>query len=442
MQINRYGNGSMPRDWTESVTSQHLVVLAASAGGLQALIDVLSPLPPDFPAAIAVVQHRGLQFADLLPKLLDRRTALKVRHAEDGDLLERGTVYICPPGMHMTAEHCVRLVEGPKLNYVRPSADLMFMSVARAYGDRAIGVVLSGTGSDGTAGCLAIYEAGGTVVAQEPASSAYAGMPAAAIARGRAELILPVEHIGDALRRLVNHRRSGEGTPPSPSPSPSPAAAPAITVLLADDHRILLDGLRTLLEGEEDIEVIAEAEDGRAAVQLARELSPDVVVMDIAMPDLNGIDATRRIKADNPHTSVVALSARADAQAAGRILEAGALGYLCKNAAFSELARAIRAVAARQPYLNPPVAAVAAGGPLPAAAADGDSAFARLTEREREIVQLMAEGKASDQIALLLGMGIKTVEVHGRRVMEKLGIDNLPGLTRYAIREGLTSLDL
>lgn len=439
MEINGYRNGLGPQEWAEPVTSPHLVVLATSAGGLQALIDVLSPLPPDFPAAIAVVQHRGMQSPNLLPKLLDERTALKVRHAQDGDLLEPGTVYICPPGAHMTAEHCVRLVKGPKLEFVRPSADLMFRSVARAYGERAIGVVLSGTGSDGAAGCAAISEAGGTVVAQEPASSAYSGMPTAAVERGRAELVLPVERIGEALQHLVDDWRSGEGAAHSSPRSAAAESAPPIRVLLADDHRIILDGLRTLLGGEGDIEVIAEAEDGHAAVRLAGALSPDVVVMDITMPDLNGIDATRRIKALNPRTRVVALSARSDAQAAGRILEAGASGYLCKNAAFSELARTIRSVVTRQPYL---CAQVVAGVPAPATDADDDSAFARLTGREREIVQLLAEGKTRDELALLLGMSPRTVEAHRRRLMEKLGIDNLPGLTRYAIREGLTALDL
>ena len=264
--------------------------------------------------------------------MVDRGTAgHEVRHAQDGDLLEPGCVYVCPPGMHMTAEHCVRLVAGPRLNFVRPSVDLMFRSAAHAYGDRAIGVVLSGSGSDGAIGCTAIIEAGGTVIAQDPACSEYPGMPEAAVGRGQADLIVPIEHIGDTLRCLVDPARSGaEG-------ARLDCGARAIKVLLADDHRILLDGLRTLLSSESDMQVVAEAADGRAAVRLAGELSPDVVVMDIAMPQLNGVDATRRIKQGNPLTGVVALSARTDAQAAARIVEAGATGYLCKNAAFSEL---------------------------------------------------------------------------------------------------------
>jgi two-component system, chemotaxis family, protein-glutamate methylesterase/glutaminase len=325
--------------WAEPAASERLVVIATSAGGLHALFQVLGSLPADFPAAIAIVQHRSDQHPSLLPALLEKRTALRVRHAGDGNLLEAGTVYICPPGMHMAAEHCIRLVKAPRLNYVRPSADMMFRSAAHAYGDRAIGVVLSGNGVDGAVGCCAITEAGGTVVVQDPMSAAYPGMPAAAVESGRADMVLPLEEIGEALQRLVTASR--------------PVPVRATTVLLADDHRILLDGLRVLLAREGDLEVIAEAADGRTAVRLAGELSPDVVVMDIAMPDLDGINATRRIREQNPRTRVVALSAHGDAQTAAQILEAGATGYLCKSTAFTELAVAIRAVAAQQSYLSP-----------------------------------------------------------------------------------------
>lgn len=333
--------------WAQPVTSPKLIVLASSSGGVKALIQVLSSLPADFPAAIAVVQHRGEQHPNLLPELLDRRTALKVRHARDGDLLEAGTVYICPPGAHMTAEHSVRLVVGPKLNFVRPSADLMFRSVARAYGDQAIGVVLSGSGSDGAVGCMAISEAGGSVVVQDPASSEYAGMPGSAVKHGSADLVLPLEQVAAALQRLVDPPRSVPSRGPR---SADAASALAISVLLADDHRIILDGLRTLVEGESDMVVVAEAEDGCTAVRLADKLSPDVVVMDIAMPNLNGIDATRQIKARNPRTSVVALSAYTDANSIAQIIAAGATGHLCKNAAFSDLAATIRSVAASSPH--------------------------------------------------------------------------------------------
>lgn len=335
-----------PRKWARPVASRKLVVIAASAGGLHALTQVLASLPADFPAAIAVVQHRSAQHPELLPELLNQRTALKVRHARDGDLLEPGTVYICPPEMHMMAEHCVRLVTGERLKFVRPSADLIFGSVAHAYGDQAIGVVLSGMGSDGAAGSLVISDAGGTVVAQEPKSCAYRGMPVAAIKSGAVDLVLPLERIGEALQRMVHDGPPVEGGPVSV------VLRPVTRVLLADDHRIILDGLRTLLGREKDMEVVAEAENGHAAVRLAAELLPDVVVMDIAMPDLGGVEATRQIKARNPQTSVVALSAHTDTRTASQMLSAGATGYLCKNDAFADLAVAIRSVAVRRPYFS------------------------------------------------------------------------------------------
>lgn len=336
------------RGWTDPVSSRNLVVIAASAGGFQAIRSVLSSLPASFPAAIALVQHRGDSDPERLPDLLNRRTALKVRHARTGDLLEAGTVYLCPPGIHMTTEHVVRLVEGPRLDFVRPSANLMFRSAAQAYGNRAIGVVLSGCGSDGAAGCKAISEAGGTVVAQDPASSVHAYMPAAALRSGRVDLVLPLDQIGAALQRLIEDPQMERRA--APSPFEVEVSPRRIEVLLVDDHRIILDGLRALLGSERDIDVVAQAEDGHTAVRLAGELSPDVVVMDITLPDLNGIDATRQIKARNPRTNVVALSARVDADSATRILKAGASRYLCKDAAFPDLARAIRSAFVASPY--------------------------------------------------------------------------------------------
>ena len=312
-----------------------LVVIATSAGGLNAVGRVLAALPVDFPAAIAVVQHRGLQHPELLLELLGKWTALPVRHARSGEPLEAGVVYVCPPGMHMTAEHCVRLSGTPRINFVRPSADLMLRSAARTYGDRSVGVVLSGTGRDGAIGCLAIAQAGGTVIVQEASSCEFPGMPQAAAHLAAPGLVLPPEQIGEVLLQLV----TGRPVPRRRDPHPAPART---RVLLVDDHPILRDGLRRLLEAEPDMEVIGEAEDGRAAVRLTIELTPDVVVMDISMPLLDGFEATRQIMEYDPTTRVVVLSADADPQAKVEILGAGASAYLTKQSAYGELARAIR----------------------------------------------------------------------------------------------------
>ncbi len=230
-------------------------------------------------------------------------------------------------------------------------------------------------------------------------------------------------------------------------------------VLLADDHRIVREGLKSLLASQPDLEVVAEASDGRQAVEMARKLSPDVVVMDVAMPQLNGIEATRQISAEEPGMKVVALSMHSDRRYVSEALKAGASGYVLKDGAFDELISAIRAVVADRVYLSPRVAGVvvddyvrrlpARGGhgkPY-AAPADGAGAAARrgafdtLTPREREVLQLMAEGYATKEVAHRLGVSVKTVETHRRQIMEKLDMHSVAELTKYAIREGLTTLE-
>lgn len=204
---------------------------------------------------------------------------------------------------------------------------------------------------------------------------------------------------------------------------------------------MLREGLRRLLEAEGDIEVVAEAQDGRTAVRLAGELHPEVVVMDIAMPDLNGIDATRQIKLKLPDTKVVALSAHADRRTASAVLASGASAFVPKDAAFEELVTAIRAAIARQVYISPRIAgdvveqflANPDGG-------GGNAVFKVLTAREREVLQLMSEGKATKEIAHHLHVSVKTIETHRRQVMEKLNLHSVAELTKYAIREGLTAL--
>ena len=192
----------------------------------------------------------------------------------------------------------------------------------------------------------------------------------------------------------------------------------SIRVLVADDHKIVRDGLRALIEKEEDIELVGEAKDGRAACTLARQLAPDVVVLDIVMPGLNGIEAARRMVAEMPGVKVIALSMHSDRRFVIEMLRAGAAGYLLKDAAFDELARAIRTVAAGETYLCPAVAGIVVEDyveKLPVAAA---SPLSVLSPREREVLQLLAEGKTTKQIALDLHLSSKTIESHCEHIKQ------------------------
>jgi two-component system, NarL family, response regulator NreC len=208
-------------------------------------------------------------------------------------------------------------------------------------------------------------------------------------------------------------------------------------ILLADDHQMILGGLRSLLRDLPGMEVIAEATDGHTAVRLAAELSPDVVIMDINMPDLNGIEATRQMRGNNGGgPKVIALSAHSDERYARAMLRAGASGYVLKHAAFEELATALKLVVANQTYLSPSIAQVIVKDYV----RDG-TAFSTLTAREREVLQLLAEGKATKQAAMHLKLSVKTIETHRNNIKNKLGIESTAELTKYAIREGLTTLD-
>ena len=189
------------------------------------------------------------------------------------------------------------------------------------------------------------------------------------------------------------------------------------------------------------MEVIGEADNGRRAVELVDELAPDVVVMDIGMPELNGIEATRRIVHDHPHTRVIALSMHSDRRFLGEILKAGASGYLLKDGAFEELAGAIRTVIGNKMYLSPRIADVVVEDYVRHLPRGEPSAFAALTPREREVLQLLAEGKATKQAAACLHVSVKTVETHRRQIMTKLDIHSVAELTKYAIREGLTTVE-
>lgn len=215
----------------------------------------------------------------------------------------------------------------------------------------------------------------------------------------------------------------------------------SIRIILADDHQIVRDGLRSLIEKEDDMEVIAEAEDGRTAVQLAVKLSPHMVLMDFAMPGLNGIEATRQIIAASPQIKVIALSMHADKRFIIEMLKAGASGYLLKDSsAFTELVCAIRAALNNKTYLSPQVSEILFGEYLRQVQKNDGSAFSVLSAREREVVQLLAEGKSTPQIADLLYLSVRTIETHRQHIMAKLNIRSVAELTRYAIREGLSKL--
>jgi DNA-binding NarL/FixJ family response regulator len=212
-------------------------------------------------------------------------------------------------------------------------------------------------------------------------------------------------------------------------------------ILLVDDHSMFREGLRKLLETNPDFHVVAEASDGRQAVELAQEYNPDVVLMDVSMPGLNGVEATRKIINVQPQTKVVGLSMHTDRRYPSELLRAGASGYLPKDGSFDELERAVRAVCAGEVYLSPRLMSNYNGNGDGSGENGSATAFDRLTAREREVLQLMAEGQATKEIAATLHVSVKTVETHRRQIMEKLNIYSVAELTKYAIREGLTSIE-
>ncbi len=215
-----------------------------------------------------------------------------------------------------------------------------------------------------------------------------------------------------------------------------------VKVLIVDDHKIVRDGLRILLARRQDMEIVGEAADGAAAVKLTEELSPDVVIMDISMPGLNGIEATRLILAGRPGIKVIALSMYSDRTFVSAALKAGASGYLVKECAFEELVRAIHAAMADQVYLSPSIAHIVLEDYVNDPPGTQSSSSASLSAREREVAALLAEGKTTRQAAQCLHLSPKTIETHRTHVMKKLGLCSLADLVRYAIREGLTPLEV
>jgi len=212
-------------------------------------------------------------------------------------------------------------------------------------------------------------------------------------------------------------------------------------ILIADDHGIVREGLRSMIEKEPDMEVVGEAKDGLETVALAKQLAPDVIIMDISMPNLNGIEATRLILSENPKIKVIVLSIHVEKHIVKEILSAGAAGYVLKTYLFEELSRALRSVLTNGYYLSPKVTNIVVGEYLD----DSPSVRVRdgvnLTGREREVLQLIAEGRTSKQIALMLHISPKTIETHRRKLLEKIEASGVAELTKYAVREGITSVE-
>ncbi len=212
-----------------------------------------------------------------------------------------------------------------------------------------------------------------------------------------------------------------------------------IRLLLTEDHRVMRDGLKTLLDQQEGIEVVGTADNGRMAVKMALDLKPSVVVMDVAMPQLNGIEATRQIVGKCRDTKVLILSMHSDRHFVMGAVNAGASGYLLKDCSFDELLKAIRTVADGKSFFSPDVA-----GNIISECMSGTGyeacAVRKLTAREREVLQLLAEGKSTVQMAAILDLHERTIDVHRHKIMKKLDIHNVAGLTKYAVREGLTAL--
>jgi two-component system, NarL family, response regulator NreC len=211
-------------------------------------------------------------------------------------------------------------------------------------------------------------------------------------------------------------------------------------ILLADDHKLMRSGLKALIEQQPDLAVVGEADDGRQAVALAVSLKPDLLVMDIGMPNLNGIEAARQITQANPATAIVILSMHSDESYVLRALKAGAKGYLLKDSAESDLIRAVHAVAGGKSFFSPAVSKVLLDDYVRKLQRSGaEDIYDLLTPREREILQLIAEGKSNKDVANLLNLSVYTVETHRSNIMEKLNLRGIPELILYAVRKGIIS---
>jgi DNA-binding NarL/FixJ family response regulator len=206
-----------------------------------------------------------------------------------------------------------------------------------------------------------------------------------------------------------------------------------IRILLVDDHALVRQGFKLILAAQADMEIVGEAGNGREAIQIAEELRPDIVVMDVAMPELNGIEATRRLVAALPHTRVVALSMHKDSVYVRETLRAGARGYLLKDSPAGDLITAVRSVASGESYLSPGVS----NAVLDDYRRHVTNPIDLLTTREREVLQMLAEGKTNKEIAVVLNLSVYTVDAHRGRIMEKLNVHSINELVRFAVRNGL-----
>lgn len=214
-----------------------------------------------------------------------------------------------------------------------------------------------------------------------------------------------------------------------------------IKIILADDHKAMRAGLVALLNEQSGLEVIGEADDGLAAIKLTKKLKPDIAVLDISMPNMNGIQATQHIITQVPDTRILALSMHSDHQFVVKMLSAGASGYMLKDCAFEELIMAVRAVAEGKYYLSKDITGIVISNYINLIQTVNTVSLSVLTPRERETLQLIAEGKSTVDTAKLLNVTSKTVETHRKHIMDKLDIHNIAELTKYAIREGLTSIE-